>query len=263
MVDTYWQKQKADKPLFPGLMWSKPENRVSAGKLLIVGGNLHGFAAPAEVYNEVLKVGVGAARVLLPDATKKMVGSILRDVEFVPSTPSGSFAQSALSDLLENASWADGVTFAGDMGRNSETAILIEKFLDKYSGQVAFTKDAADYAVQLPTAILNRENTLVVITIAQLQRLFVAAKQSQAIKFSIDLINLVQLLHEFTETYKISIITKHLDKIVVATGGEVSSSDTNLQNEDMWRVKTAAHAAVWWLQNPSKTFEALTTSLLD
>jgi hypothetical protein len=28
----------------------------------------------------------------------------------------------------------------------------------------------------------------------------------------------------------------------------------------VWRIETAATAAVWWLQNPSKPFEALTTA---
>ena len=44
MNHDYWHKQTSSKPLFPELIWSRPENRQLAGKLLIIGGNLHGFA---------------------------------------------------------------------------------------------------------------------------------------------------------------------------------------------------------------------------
>src|SRR6185369_8603868 len=127
----YWLRQEAGKPLFPELEWSRPENRSQAGKLLIIGGNLHGFAAPAEAYAEATKAGIGTARVLLPDAVQKIVGRFLENGEFAPSTPSGSFSQKALNEWLIHSSWADGVLLAGDLGRNSETAIVLEKFLGK------------------------------------------------------------------------------------------------------------------------------------
>jgi len=58
MENTYWHKQTAEKPLFPDMLWSKPENKSHAGKLLIIGGNLHGFAAAAEAYNQATKAGI-------------------------------------------------------------------------------------------------------------------------------------------------------------------------------------------------------------
>ncbi|HXY18323.1 MAG TPA: hypothetical protein VEH48_02805, partial [Candidatus Nitrosopolaris sp.] len=134
MEDTNWLRQTPDKPLFPDLLWSRPENKRQRGKLLIVGGNSHGFAAPASAFAAAGTAGIGAARVLLPDATQKTIGTGFTDAVFAPSTPSGSFSRQALAELLENAGWADGVLLAGDFGRNSETAILLESFLDKYKG---------------------------------------------------------------------------------------------------------------------------------
>ena len=58
----YWQRQEPGEPLFPDLLWSRPENRQFAGKLLIMGGNAHGFAAPAEAYAHAEKAGIGVAR---------------------------------------------------------------------------------------------------------------------------------------------------------------------------------------------------------
>jgi len=258
----YWLRQDAGKPLFPEMEWSKPENRQQAGKLLIVGGNLYGFAAPAEAYAQATKAGIGTTRVLLPSAVQKIVGRVLEAGEYAPSTPSGSFSQRALTELLSSAAWADAVLLAGDLGRNSETAILLEKFLSKYSGEVTLTKDAVDYAVSAPQTILNREDTLVVLSLSQLQRLGVAAKMPQAITFSMDLLRLTEWLHHFTTQYRPYIIVKHLDSLIVAAQGKVSTTHLT-EPQQVWRVLCAACAAVWWLQNPQKPFEALTTSVIS
>ncbi len=260
MERDYWQRQEAGKPLFPELEWSRPENRTHAGKLLIVGGNAHGFAAPAEAYTAAVRAGIGTARVLLPDAVRKVVGRFLENGEFAPSTPSGSFSQKALDELLLHSSWADAVLFAGDLGRNSETAILMEKFLSKTSLPVTLTKDAVDYATSAPQTILNRQNTLLVLSLSQLQRLGTAAKHTKPISFSMDLLRLVEWLHEFTLQYKPFIIVKHLDRIVVGVNGQVSST-TLTQEKPIWRVEAAANASVWWLQNLAKPLEAMTVSV--
>ena len=262
MEEQYWHKQQLGHPLYPDLLWSRPENRALAGKLLIIGGNAYGFAAPAEAYNEAQKACIGVAHVLLPDATKKIVGRVLEAGDYAPSTPSGSFSQSALSDLLEQSAWADGVLFAGDLGRNSETAILLEKFIATYRGPLTITKDAADYFTSAPQALLTRPETTLVISFAQLQKLAMNAKFSHAFTFSMDLIRLVEALHELTLAYPVHIIVKHLANIIVASGGQVSTTKIEAEQE-IWRVATAAHASVWWLQNPSKPFAALTTAVYE
>lgn len=258
----YWLKQSSGTPLFEVLLWSRPENKQFSGKLLIVGGNLYGFAAPADAYQSALKAGIGTARVLLPDALQKTVGRMFEAGEYAPSTPSGSFSQKALAELLAMAGWADGVLLAGDLGRNSETAILLEKLTEKYSGQLTLTKDAADYFTTAPQKILLRPDTTFVISLAQLQKLAAAAKFPKAITFGMDLIRLVEDLHEFTVTYKTSIITKHLDIVIAAANGRVSSTKL-AKDKEIWRVRTAAFAATWWLQNPRKPFEALTTAIFE
>ena len=261
MDSNFWQKQTTENPLFPDLLWSQPENRTLAGKLLVVGGNAHGFAAPAEAYGEAIKAGIGTARVLLPDVLQKTVSKIFPEAEYSPSNPSGGFAGQALGELLAMGAWADGILLAGDFGRNSETAILLEKLLDKYNGQLTITKDAVDYFTATPQPLLAHENTTLVLSFAQLQKLTTAIHFHKAFTFDIDLLHLVELLHEFTGHYSLNIVTKHLENMLVASSGQVSSTRLN-PDMPIWRLKTAAHAAVWWLQNPSKTWEALTTSII-
>lgn len=260
MKPLYWQSQTADKPLFPELEWSRPENRQQAGKLLVVGGHSHGFAAPAEAYGEAMRAGVGTIHTLLPDSIRKIVGVILPEADYAPSTPSGSLSQKALGELLQAGNWADGVLFAGDLGRNSETAILIEGFLAKHAGQVTLTKDAVDYVVSAPKVALKRPETLLVLSLSQLQRLGIAAGFPAPVKFSMDLLHLVEWLHAFTTTHRPLIVVKHGGHILVAVNGQVSST-TLARGMPIWRLNTAAHASVWWLQHPNKPFESLTASL--
>jgi len=262
MEDTSWIKQESGKPYFGDLLWARPENKLYAGKLLIVGGNLHGFAAPAEAYQHAAKAGAGTIRVLLPDAVRKIVGMILDVGEFAPSTPSGSFSQKALLDWLECATWADAVLIAGDMGRNSETAILMEKFLTKSSGPVTLAKDAVNYVITTPSLVLERPDTTLVLSMAQLQKLGVASGWTTPITFAMDLLRLITTLQEFTATHAVRLVVKQHNTIIVAVGGMVST--TKLQTpKEIWRVETAAHTAVWNMQNPAKPFEALSVAVTE
>jgi ADP-dependent NAD(P)H-hydrate dehydratase / NAD(P)H-hydrate epimerase len=260
MHQEYWQRQGAQKPLFPDLLWSRPEQRSQAGKLLVIGGNLHAFAAPAEAFGEAEKAGAGTVRVILPDAAKKIVGRVMEHVEYAPSTPSGSFSQKALAELLDLSMWADGVLIAGDLGRNSETAILLESFTSKYKGQLTLAKDAVDYVTSSPQMIADRQNTLLVLSFAQLQKLAAALEFDRPFTFDMDLLRLVDTLHELTKKFRTYIVVKHLDQILCAVDGKIVSTRL-VEDSEIWRVKTASHAAAWWMQNPSKPLEALTTGI--
>ncbi len=258
---TYWRRQNGGEPLFPDLLWSRPEHRAAAGKLLIIGGNAFGFSAPAEAYTIANNTGAGEVRVLLPDKLRPTVGRMLV-ADYAPSTVSGSFAQRALDQLQTDSQWADGVLLAGDIGHNSETAILLEKFAAGHHGQLTVTQDAADYFTASPQAILARPETTLVLSFAQLQKLALHAKFPHPFTFGMDLIRLVETLHDFTETYPGNIVVKHLENILVASGGQVSSTKLATDME-FWRVQTATRVAVWWLQNSSKPFEALTTAVSE
>jgi hypothetical protein len=262
MQRDYWLKQESDNPLFPDLQWSRPENRQHAGKLLIVGGNQFGFVEPAAAYTAAETAGIGTSRMLLPDSLRPFVGKTFTAGELAPSTPSGSLSQQALGLMLQEAGWADAVLLAGGFGRNSETAILLEKFTNAYEGLLTVTKDAADYFTSSPESVLSRERTMFVISMAQLQKLASNIKFTRAFTFGMDLIRLVETLHDFTVKYPVIIVVKHLDNILVSAYGQVSS--TKLRTDKAtWRVETAACACVWWLQNPDKAFDAVTTAVYE
>lgn len=171
MNNNYWLRQ-TDKPLFPDLEWSKPEQRAKAGKLGIIGGNKLGFASVAESYQTALTTGVGEVKILLPDALKKAVPKSITDAVFAGSNQSGSLSNESYEQLRSLSDWADGILLIGDAGRNSETAIVYEKFLEKYTGQLTITRDAIDLLKSNPIALVERPDTSLIMSFAQLQKLF-------------------------------------------------------------------------------------------
>lgn len=251
-----WLKQ-TDKPLFPDLLWDKPENKQLAGKLLIIGGNTHGFAAPADAYQAAQQAGAGAVKVLLPEGLRHTIGAILENTEYAPSNKSGSFARNALGEWITWANWADATLIAGDVGRNSETGIVLESFLTKHGGLLTITKDALDYFLESPRLLLDRKQTLVIASFAQLQKLL--SKQAIVLQFSMTTPQIVEALKEASADIAAHIITEHNGIFFVAVDGKVSTTKKDIPKT--WRVATAASATVWWLQNPNKPFEALTTSV--
>ncbi|HET8991915.1 MAG TPA: hypothetical protein VFN31_02675 [Candidatus Saccharimonadales bacterium] len=262
MDRSYWRKQDPNTPLFPDLIWSRPEHKAQAGKLLIVGGHVQSFAAVASAYSAASDARIGVARVMLPDVLQKTLKNIFIGGEYLTSTPSGSIARLALEQALASAEWADGVLLAGDFGRNSETAIFLEQLVRNYKGPLAITKDGMDYFSAQPEVLLHRENTLLIVSLAQLQKIASSAHWTNPFTFNMNLLQLVDGLHNFTESYKAMVVIKHLDNIFVSSRGEVTS--TKLRSErPVWRVETAAKAITWWLQNQTKPIESITTSLLD
>ncbi len=256
MENTSWLKQ-GPEPLFPDVIWSRPENKRQAGKLLIIGGNVHGFAAPVKAFNAASRAGIGMARVIIPETLKKALGTSFAETDFAPSTPSGSFARRALDMFLENAGWADGVLFAGDFGRNSETAILLSSFLEKYSGQLTISNDVIDYFLGSGSPLLHRGDTISVINVDKLQKLGKNNLPDKPVRHAMGLYELVKILSE----WKANIITKHENNFITATGGMVST--TPAKKESNWQVQLAAYASVWRLQQPEKKFEALTSAIYD
>lgn len=257
-MNTYWHKQTKDQPLFPDLVWSRPENRQHAGKLLIIGGNLHGFNAPAGAYAEAEKAGVGTARVILPDALQKTVSKIFPEAEYAPSTPSGSFAHASLVEMLEAANWSDGVLLAGNLGKNSETSMLLESFLQKYSGQLTLTGDSVDYFFNQPSALLHRAQTTLVLDFTGMQKIIANAPFDQALTSDLGVAQIADILHAFTGDIAANIVLDHSDTTYVATKGNLSTTPNVISP-----LLIASHTSTWWLQNPSKPFEALTTAALS
>lgn len=257
----YWNQQTTKKPLYPDFEWSKPEQKSRSGRLGIIGGNKLGFIGVAESYQTAFKSGTGEVRVLLPDALKKSIPSTMTDANYGATNLSGGLAKSAINEMRAIGDWATGLLMIGDTGQNSETAILYENFITEYNGPLVITRDAIDLMKSSSQIIVDRPNTLLVLSFAQLQKLFSAVYYPKVLTFSMQLSNLVEAIHKFTITYPVSIMIFHKDTILISHGGEVTSTPY-LTPINIWRGKVATNAATYWLWNPSKPLESATTSLI-
>lgn len=260
-MDTTWRKQTLAEPLFTDILWSRPEQKQLAGKLLVIGGNSHAIAAPSEAYQIAVKQWVGEVRVALPDKTRKLLGpKVPVDIELVPSTLSGSFSTKAERDIQGFMSWADATLFAGDIGRNSETAILLESLAQKMPGLQIYTRDAVDYFYAHPQTLFEREYTLLVVSIAQLQKLCLGLAFPTPITYSMGLVALCDALRDLTSHFKAYVCVLEGSNLVVAAEGQCVT--TKLAQEPAeWRLQTATAASVWWLQNPNRPLEAIATAI--
>lgn len=256
-----WLRQ-SDKPLFEQLEWDKPERKNLAGKLLIVGGHIHALTAPAQSYMLASSLGIGVQKVCLPSKTKSLLGKSLLDSVFIPSTPSGEFSREGINELLEYAMWADTVLLPGDIGRNSQTTLLIEDLIQSFTGQVVLTQDALDTLASSPEFLLNRESTTIVASLAQLQKLAKSIGWKTPITFSMDLIKLVETISEITNHYPANLVTYHQSQFIVSHKGKVSTtkSSKSIDEPQSWRIPFASHSAVYQTWYPKKPFEALTQS---
>lgn len=248
-----WLRQTPDKPLFEAVLWNRPENKRNAGKLLIIGGHKQAFNEVSAAYSAALKAGVGSCRVILPDSLQKMMVKLFPEAEYAASTPIGSFSRQALGTLLDAAEWADGVLLAGDFGRNSETAVLLEGFVEKYTGQLSLAGDALDYFSNQPAKLTGRPKTLLTASLGQLQKLALPSLIQQ----NADLIKLLEQISDWVAPTPISVITIGSDKAIACYKQQISTTPVKITAPD---INLAAYATVWWLQQPEKSFEALVTS---
>jgi len=299
--DDYWSKQEPNKPLFPDVLWSKPERRDAAGKLTIVGGNAHGFAAVAAAYQTALATGIGEVKVILPDVLKK---SLMRadthsakaapsvttearrkgsrpvttgatpfraswgDVSatsyvFTPTNPSGGLAAAALTELNSAVSWANLILFIGDNGQNSETAGLLETFLTKNSETpVVITRDAVDLIKNAAETVLNRAPTHLIVSLSQLQKLFRSVYYPRVITFSQGIKQIAETLHKFTITYPCTITLWHSGNLFVAHDGMVITQTFD-QPMRVWSGEIATREAVWqiWTTDPTQAAATSWTEL--
>ena len=261
-MDSYWQIQPSTKPLFPDIEWSRPEQKNRAGKLTIVGGNKLGFISVSSAYETAQKLGAGQVRAVLPSALKGAFPATIAETIFVSSNTSGGFSKEATPEIVSSANWADVCLLIGDMGRNSETAMVCEQLIDKYSGHLVVTRDAVDLFKPVAERLVSRKNTTLVISFAQLQKLFQSVYYPKILSFSMQLMQLVDALHKFTITYPLTVVTFHDSQLLIAHDGRVITQEFS-DPMAIWRGLTATETACYLLWSPEKPLEAIATSIVD
>ena len=263
----FWKVQSS-KLLFPEIAWNKPEQKAYAGKLLIIGGGAGAFRGLATSHQTALKTGVGEVRILLPDSLKKDIKINSSELIFAKSNLSGGFSNEAWADFKAGEEWADSILFIGDTNKNSETAILFEKFILESEKPVFIARDAVDILLDSFSEILLKENISILASFAQLQKIFSKVFYPKVLTFSMNLSNIVEVLHKFTLSYPAQILTLNNENFIISENGEVFSSPLNsnlnlgkLSPIQIWSGEIPTKIAVWQIWNKNQRSKAAITAI--
>ncbi|MBQ2660449.1 hypothetical protein IJF86_03485 [Candidatus Saccharibacteria bacterium] len=259
-IPRYWQKQ--EKPLFGEMVWNLPEQK--QGSVAVLGGNAQSFSSVNRAAGVLSnKFPVKEVFSLLPDALRSKIPPV-PNVEFFPSTESGSFRKTSEISYALNKS--DIGLLIGDFSRNSETAVAIAQAIVDTEKPLILTRDTVDLVLNDAMEIVKKENLIFVCSMAQLQKFFRAIYYPKVILLSMPLLPVVEALHKFTITYKMTILTLHQGQILVAKDGNVVSTPlekTKYSPLSMWSGELAAKIAAFNLFNPGKELEATAAAILD
>lgn len=258
MDDTFWQKQ-TDKAIFPDVVWSRPEQKAQAKKLLIIGGHSGGFDQVGRVYQAALDAGIGHAKVVLPDRLKPSVGIHLPDAVFANLAPEPKLRGGALNQLMAYADWADGVVFT-QTGNNSQTALLTAAFIQALKNRLIVTDDLLELLAQDAQLLVGRPDTLFVLSFSGLQNLVKLAGSEVGLRHDMGLRPFVLALRELNQSIGAPLNVIFEQEIVSAHDGQIVTTPRQFKPDPLM---LAGWMATWWLQQPHRPIETLSAVVME
>lgn len=248
-------KQDPKKALFEDLLWSRPENKRAAGKLLIIGGQAGDFINVSSCYSFAKEAGAGTIRLILPDSLRK-IASRIDGVELAASNSSGSFARAALASFFENSEWSDHVLLAGDFGNSAETTIILDGFLLRGIKPITISQNALpSIGIGLEQLVHMPFNLIIARKIFQK---IATAMRSRVPVTSITTYNqMASILEEISNKTKASYTVVDEEHTWCAYKSEVVSTQTKPLDLNA----LSAYSAVWFMQNPKNPLKATVTAV--
>ena len=255
----YWQKNP-DLKLFSDLSWNIPEQKT--GTFNIVGGNSGSFSTVIHTAEYLSKsFPIKKLNILLPNTLKNKVPPF-PEIAFLPATDSGSFDKSPL--LNEFVDSADFSVFVGDLSKNSATCVAISDAIKSSTKPVLLTRDAIDLVLPEMPSLCERENLILVGSLAQIQKVFRAVYYPKVLLLSMPILPIVEALHKFTLTYPVTILTYSGDQIIVANAGKITTTPlakTTFTPISLWSGNLAAAIAANNFFSLGKPLEATTFAI--
>lgn len=257
-----YYKQSPQSPLFESIIWNKPETKLRAGKILIIGGNKHSIVAPSTAYTTALQHGAGESKVVLPDATRSYfkTSTTPSDIIFAESTPSGSFSHNALASLRSYVQWADYLLLPGDLSKNSETTTVCAELLTTSNQPATVAADAIDTFVPYADNLLEREDTLLIFSFSQLQKYSITSQRLLPLTSTLAHNLLISWLEESSKQCRATLCFWQHDTAYIAGQGDVIATQP-LEFSNKYLHKISAIMSVWAMQHPLQRTKATATAL--
>ena len=210
--------QKIEEKPKDELTWNIPEKK--QGIINIVGGNSQSFKNEIKIAEYLnVKFPIDVLNVVLPDTLKNQLPSF-PNFKFLKSTDSGSFKDG--TEIAKTFNSGDFNLALGDLSKNAITGKAFFSACKEAERPTILTRDAVDLFIEnLDEAGLMNENLIFFASIAQLQKLLRAVYYPKMLLLSQSLVQVVDILHKFTLSYPISIITLHNEQILIVKNGNV------------------------------------------
>lgn len=253
---------KIEQNIFSDLHWNIPEQ--NQGIVSIIGGNSQSFRSSIKVA-EFLKENYPIKKVnlVLPDALKSILPTV-EDLEFLPSTESGSFGDD--KSLMGTINSSDFNLILGDLSKNSITEKVIASACENSAKPLIITRDTVDLIANADIEkILMNENLIIFGSMAQIQKVFRAAYYPRMILLSQSLVQVTETLHKFTLSFPVAIITLHNNQIVIAKNGKVNVIPLEMSGYSpimIWSGELAAKILALNLYNPNNFLSATSAAIL-
>ena len=253
--------EKIEKKPSDDLSWNIPEQK--RGTVNIIGGNSQNFRTEVKIAEFLTsKYPVETVRVVLPETLKNQLPA-LPDFVFLPATESGSFAES--QELVDVFNQGDSNLLLGDLSKNAITGRAVASACDYSEKMTLITRDAVDLVVEnRPERVLMNENLIFFASVAQLQKLLRAVYYPKMLLMSQSLVQVVEVLHKFTLSYPVAIVTLHNEQILVAQNGLVKAvplAETGYSPFMLWGGELSTKIVALNLYNPNNFIPATLNAL--
>ena len=254
--------EKLEKNPYEDLKWNVPEQK--QGIVNVIGGNGQSFRTEVKVAEFLAdNYPVQEVRMVMPDALKGKLPP-LPNFMFVPSTDSESFAES--QELLDSFGGSDYNLVLGDLSHNAVTGRAVASACKNAEKMTLLTRDAVDLiADNMPERVLMNENIIFVASLAQLQKLLRAVYYPKMLVMTSSLVQVAEVLHKFTLSYPVSVVTLHNEQVLAAHNGVVKAvalSNTGYSPMMFWSGEAAAKIVGMNLYNPNRLVEATVCGLV-
>ncbi|MBQ2637663.1 hypothetical protein IJG76_02255 [Candidatus Saccharibacteria bacterium] len=252
MEAKYWIKQ--EKALFPETEWNLPEQKM--GKIEVVGGSKGAFSNEIRIAEYIAReLRFSDVEMCFPESVRANLPNLPNAI-FGEATSNGSF--SSFPKMK-----ADYILFLGELTKNAETKKTLDNKIKDETTLFLLTRDAVD--IVNPESYLDKENATVVASLVQVQKIFREVYYPKVITLSQPILPIVEAIHKFTLSYKITLVTFYEGLILVARDGKVVStaiSKTGYSPLSLWSGQLAAKIAMFQYFNPGKMLEATSFAVI-
>jgi NAD(P)H-hydrate repair Nnr-like enzyme with NAD(P)H-hydrate dehydratase domain len=248
-------RKQSEEPLYPKALWNRPVARSAGGRILIVGGHRGDFSLPTAIHQIAEASGAGQIKVALPDVLRPLLAGA-PDVEFLPSSPSGSLGRAALGELIDFAEDANAVVLAG-LSNNSETTILVEGLVRETNRGVILLGDAIESLKHALPDLASSSDTLIIVTLPELFKIANVLGLPTKITRT-DLAGQLQIIQSIAMACQASFLI-YGQGLIAAVGSELVVTEAGSEIPES---ALAGVAATFWVQNSDRMTALATASFI-